>query len=294
MAADHNVRQTAAAQLGLEQSRLLVGAEQNRHLARRGAAGHQSGDLGHHSGRLGLLVLEATKANRAARGTAGLQPLGVATRIVRGETVRDLQDGRIRAIVLLEADDPSAGKNVLKLEDVPHFRPAPAVDRLVVVADDAERAVRPHERFGQRELRAVGVLVFVDLHVIEAALVASQHVRKLLEQAMREQEQVVEVDAAATLDRLLVAAIGGRRQHVEIVFDEVNRPLRGDAGRFPAADAADQVARAQCFVADANFAERGPRGRFLVAAIVISRSWPDSRDAWRPVAGFARRASETW
>ena len=72
------------------------------------------------------------------------------------------------------------GENVLELGGCAGTSaPRESVDRLVVVADDAERAVRPHEGLGQRELRAVRVLVFVDLHVIEAVLVAGQHIREL-------------------------------------------------------------------------------------------------------------------
>ena len=47
---------------------------------------------------------------------------------------------RRRTIVALQPDDLGAGKVALEAQDVFHFRAAPAIDRLVVVADDADIA----------------------------------------------------------------------------------------------------------------------------------------------------------
>ncbi len=181
---------------------------------------------------LGLFVLKREEADFAGDGTAGLQPFFVAARIVDDEAIGQFEDGRVGAVIHLEPDDFRAGKNPLEFQDVSHFRAAPAVNRLVVVADDAERAMPPHERFGQRELDAVGVLVLVDLHVVEAALMAGEDVGKVAEEPMREQQEIVEIDGAAALEGLLIAAISGRRQEIEIVFDELGRLLRGGHPRF--------------------------------------------------------------
>ena len=103
---------------------------------------------------------------------------------------------------------------------------------MVVVADDAERAMPRHERLGQLELDAVGVLVHVYSQVVEAGLVAGKDFGKVTEEPMREQQEIVEIDGAAALEGLLIAAISGRRQEIEIVFDELRRLLRDGRPRF--------------------------------------------------------------
>ena len=71
------------------------------------------------------------------------------------------------AVVVLEPHDFGFRPVVLESQDVRDFGPAPAVDRLVVVAHDAQIAMPAGERLDDFVLAAVGVLIFVDEHVIE-------------------------------------------------------------------------------------------------------------------------------
>ena len=87
------------------------------------------------------------------------------------------EDVRGRAVVLLEPDHLRAGEVALEAQDVADLGAAPAVDRLVVVADDGDVAVPGGEQPQPEVLRDVGVLVLVDQDVAEPALVALQHVR---------------------------------------------------------------------------------------------------------------------
>ena len=70
------------------------------------------------------------------------------------------------------------GVVVLELEDVADVGAAPRVDRLVVVADHGEVAVLAGEQVGDAVLGVVGVLVLVDHHVAERALVVLEHARE--------------------------------------------------------------------------------------------------------------------
>ena len=66
------------------------------------------------------------------------------------------------AVVFLQPDDFRVGEKFLELEDVCHLRAAPAVDRLVIVADDADMIVRrADELLEQAHLQRVGVLELV-------------------------------------------------------------------------------------------------------------------------------------
>ena len=116
-----------------------------------------------------------------------------------------VEDQLGRAVVLLELDDRRVGVVALEVEDVADVGAAPAVDRLVVVADDREVAVLRGERPDPEVLRPVRVLVLVDVEVAPAILVAGEDVGRLVEQPDGLEEEVVEVERADLLEPLDVA-----------------------------------------------------------------------------------------
>ena len=107
-----------------------------------------------------------------------------------------VEDQLRRAVVPLELHDRRVGVVALEVEDVPDVGAAPAVDRLVVVADDREVAVLRGERPDPQVLRPVRVLVLVDVEVAPAILVAREDVGRLVEEPDRLEEEVVEVERA--------------------------------------------------------------------------------------------------
>ena len=85
---------------------------------------------------------------------------------------------------------------------------APAVDRLIVVADDAQVAVLATRCLHHAQLRAVGVLELVD-HA-RSGTARAQRVADLgvaLPQPHRLDDQIVEVERGARAQRLLVLRI---------------------------------------------------------------------------------------
>ena len=72
--------------------------------------------------------------------------LAEAAGIVGDEAGGGGEDVRGRAVVLLEPDDLGAGEVLFEAEDVGDLGAAPAIDRLVVVADAAEVAARLGEQ----------------------------------------------------------------------------------------------------------------------------------------------------
>ena len=87
------------------------------------------------------------------------------------------EDLRGRAVVLLEPDDQRAGEIGLEAQDVADLGAAPAVDRLVVVADAAQIAMALRQQPQPQILRDVGVLVLVDQQIAEAPLVVGEDFR---------------------------------------------------------------------------------------------------------------------
>ena len=109
------------------------------------------------------------------------------------ERVGGRQDGRRRAVVAREREHLGAREAQLEVEDVARRGGAKAVDRLGVVADAGDAAAvgpQPRDDVG---LQGVGVLVFVDQHVIEA-LAHALAGRRIGEQAAQEEQQVVVVE----------------------------------------------------------------------------------------------------
>ncbi len=93
-----------------------------------------------------------------------------------------------------------------------HVGAAPAVDRLIVVAHDAEILVLGGQRLHELVLRDVGVLELVHQHVIEAAAPVREALGMLREQRQRVQQQVVEVHRIGLLQR-------GRQRAIDLGRD---------------------------------------------------------------------------
>ena len=66
------------------------------------------------------------------------------------------------AIIAFKPNDLRIGKILVELQDVVYVRAAPAVDRLIVVADTAKVAVGLSEKAQPEILDNVRILVFVD------------------------------------------------------------------------------------------------------------------------------------
>ena len=112
-----------------------------------------------------------------------------------------------RAVIALEPDHGRAGKVVLEAQDVVDLGAAPAVDRLVVVADAADVLRALADQPQPQILRDVGVLIFVDQHVSEALLILPQHFGVLAEQPQHLDQQVAEVGGVERLQPRLVGLV---------------------------------------------------------------------------------------
>jgi hypothetical protein len=89
--------------------------------------------------------------------------------VVADQLVGAAKDRRERAVVLLELDRHRRREVQVEAEDVGDLGAAPAVDRLVVVADHAQVLARAGEPAHHLELGAVGVLILVDHQVLNLA-----------------------------------------------------------------------------------------------------------------------------
>ena len=133
--------------------------------------------------RLLLAVPDAAHADLLAVLAVGPQGLAEPALVVGDQARGGGQDMAGGAVVALQPDDPGAGKIALEAQDVAHLGAAPAIDRLVVVADAAEVAPALGQQAQPQILRDVGVLVLVHQDVAELLLVLGQHVGLLRRRA---------------------------------------------------------------------------------------------------------------
>src|SRR5205085_10961460 len=111
--------------------------------------------------RLVALVEGGDERNLFASFARRAESLALSTDVLRNRGVGDVQNVGRRSIIVLEPHQFRAREFLLEVEDVPDVGTAPAVDRLVVVADDDYVAVTAAQHLDKLELRAVRVLVLV-------------------------------------------------------------------------------------------------------------------------------------
>ena len=195
---------------------------------------------------LGLAVPVADQADLFAFGMLGPEGLAQAPLVRRDQPRGGGEDVRGGTVVLFQPDDLRAGEIRLEPQDVADLGPAPAIDRLVVVADAADVAMCLRQQPQPQVLRDVGVLVFVHEDIAEALLPLRQHVRVRLEDHHAMQQQVAEIDGVQfqkpplvlRVKRRALAVIGvrfafgharGRQRAVLPVVDQPGQHPRGPA-----------------------------------------------------------------
>ena len=98
----------------------------------------------------------------SGRGRPRVDPLGEPLAVVLDEPHGTLDDRSRAAVVGREVDAPEARQRRREAKHAAHVGEAPAVDRLVVVADQEDPVVRRREEQRELQLRPVEVLRLVD------------------------------------------------------------------------------------------------------------------------------------
>ena len=158
-----------------------------------------------------IALVEAARGRHALAAPSGrTQRLPHAAGVGTDHHVGEVEYLGRAAIILLETHDVRVRKVLLEVEDVANVGAAPAVDRLIVIAHDAEIAVPAREMPDEHVLRAIGILILVDEDVLEPALVLLEFARIVAEQLHGEQQQVIEVDGVPAAELLPVFGIDVR------------------------------------------------------------------------------------
>ncbi len=137
-AADHAIGQAERDEAVLELAHLERGAHQDGDLVERVAVALQLLDLLADGAGFLLGIPGAGDGDLLARLVVGAQRLAEPALVVGDEMRGGGEDMAGRAVIALEPDHLGAGKILLEAQDVVDLGAAPAVDRLVVVADAAD------------------------------------------------------------------------------------------------------------------------------------------------------------
>ena len=251
-AADHAVRQAERDEAVLESAHLERGAHENGHFLKRGAGALGLLDVLADGAGFLVAVPVAAHPHFLAGVLVGPQCLAKAAFIVGDQAGGRAEDVGRGAVVRLQPYDARAGEVLLEAQDVVDLRPAPAIDRLVVVANAADIAVALRQQPEPQVLRHVGVLVLVHQHVLELLLVLGKHVRIFLEQAQALEQQVAEVDGVQHLQPRLIVGIELRALAVAIGGAFAGRHLvRRQAAVLPAVNVSGELAGRPALLIDA-------------------------------------------
>ena len=149
-----------------------------------------------------------------------------AFRVTYDHRVGRIDNRTRRTVVLFQFEDHRRGIILLERKDILDFGPAERVDRLRVVAHDADLRVRLRQAADNRILGIIGVLILVDEDVFELLLIAGQHVGAVAQQDVGLQQQIVEVHRAVTLAALAVDVVDVAE------LGNLRLPVLGGAGRI--------------------------------------------------------------
>ena len=189
-------------------------------------------------------VPNAGNADRLAAAGVGPQCLAQPPGVGRNQSRCGAKNMRGRAVILFQADHLGAGEVGLEFQDVANFGAAPAIDRLVVIADAADVMGGLCQQPQPQILCQVGVLVFVDQDIAEAGMITRQHVRVLLEYFQVIQQQIAEIAGVQHLQPRLILAVQRLALTVGIGMGLARRhPVGGQRLVLPTVNQAGQQAR---------------------------------------------------
>ena len=100
-----------------------------------------------------------------------------------------------------------AGEILFKPQDIAHLGPAPAVDRLVIIAHAADIPVPLRQQPQPQVLGDVGILILVHQNISEPALILLQQVGVTLENLNAIEKQITKIHGVQSSKPLLIVCV---------------------------------------------------------------------------------------
>ena len=163
--------------------------------------------VGGHGARFLFGVPHALHLDLLAWVAFGPQCLAQAALVGGDQAGCRAEDRGRRTVIPFEADDFRTWKIALEAQDVFHFRAAPGIDRLIVVAHDTDIAGAARQQLEPQILDDIGILVFVDQHVAEAFAIFGEDFRLRAQDGQRVEQQIAEIGGVQRFEPLLIGGI---------------------------------------------------------------------------------------
>src|SRR5260370_39981574 len=161
--------------------------------------------------RFGLRVPSFEIPQIAARALLRAERLTQTFRIIGDDRPGSVENSLRRTVIALQLDDTGGREIARKTQKYGNISAAPAVDRLIFVADNTNVLLRSGQQPHQLVLHAIGVLIFVHVAILKASLPFLARPRGFAQQTLRSEEQVIEVQGLAVVKKLFVSSenVGG-------------------------------------------------------------------------------------
>ena len=179
------------------------------------------------------------------------QGFTLALAVVADNSVGGIKNDAGAAVVLFQSNDHSAAELLLKRKDILNSGTTELVDALVIITDNAQVAVTACQQADQQVLGVVGILILIDHDIAVAALVLLQHLRELLEQLDRQQNDVIKIEGVGFAQHLLIARVHPRGDlQSEIITGGTAQVIRRKELILGTADIAEERLGRKILIAD--------------------------------------------
>ena len=113
--------------------------------------------------------------------------------IVFDNVISSLEDGLGRTVIFLQQNNFCFRIILLKIQDILHISTTPTVDRLVSIPYYADILETRSQEFNELILSMVGILILINMNVLELLLVISQNIGILIKETQSQHNQVIKV-----------------------------------------------------------------------------------------------------
>ena len=110
------------------------------------------------------------------------------------------------AVVALQLDNAGGSEVARKTQENGDVRATPGIDGLVFITHNTNVLIRAREEPHELILHAIGVLIFIDVEVLQACLPFFASGGRFTQQTRGPQEQIIEVQSLAVVQSFFISA----------------------------------------------------------------------------------------
>ena len=133
--------------------------------------------------------------------------LRTAVFVIFNDLVGRLKNGFSGTVILLQQNNLGLGIIFLEIQDILHVSTTPTVDRLVRIPNNTDIFKTGSQEFDQLVLSMVGILVLINVDVLEFLLIVSQNIRILIKETQGQHNQIIKVNRLRLTQLFLISSV---------------------------------------------------------------------------------------